>query len=408
MFNVWPFIIFTIFVYSVLLFNTSITLYHYWYYQKHKEEHKEEAIEFLDKYDDKVIIIIPVRDDPSVLNSLPYYAKIDYPNFQVAIVDDSASEGFSELLRQTCDKYGFLHFVRPKELRKGRKGAAINYVLPLLEPYKPKYVVIMDADHRPPRDFLKRAVSIIKKHPECNAVIGHQRHNLGTYGLFGRFYRASQAASIISNAGRHHAGMAGFFGGSVSIFEYDWIVKEKFDPTSITEDWEISLRGYINGTFRPYVTGQLYAECAIPEDIKWFFKQQVRWAEGNMADFKKHFIALVKSRHIGFKKKIGLIYQGLFYFPSIVILSSLAVTLSIQYLPFLLSVLLNPLVQIVTLTGWFLTYAEGFKIEGMKVTLSDVMFAFLMIYAIATVYAYATLKGLLFRTQGWTVTKRRA
>jgi len=400
--NYWPFLIFNIFVYSILLLYASISFYLY------LKGPKEEPIEFLDKYDDKVIIIIPVRDDPSVLNSLPYYAKIDYPNFQVAVVDDSASEGFSELLRQTCDKYGFLHFVRPKELRKGRKGAAINYVLPLLEPYKPDYVVIMDADHRPPRDFLKRAVSIIKKHPECNAVIGHQRHNLGTYGLFGRFYRASQATSIYINSARNEVGLGGIFTGSVSIFDYNWLSKEKFDHTSITEDWEISLRGYIKGTFRPYVTGQLYAECAIPQDIKWFFKQQVRWAEGNIADFRKHFVSLIKSRHIGFKKKIGLIYQGLFYFPSIVILSSLAVTLSIQYVPIFIPEIINVLVLSFISGSWLFPYIEGFKIEGMRVTLSDVMFAFLMIYALAAVYAYATLKGLLIREQKWTVTRRRA
>jgi len=406
-YNYLPFLIFSIFVYSILLFYASISSYLYLKPQKEKLQ-KEKPIELLDKFDDKVIIIIPVRDDMSIFNSLPYYASMDYPNFQVAVVDDSTSEGFSELLKQTCNKYGFLHFVRPPELRKGRKGAAINYVLPLLEPYKPSYVVIMDSDHHPPSDFLKKAVSILKKHPECNAVIGYQKHNLGTYGIFGRFYRASQAVSIFVNSTKNNAGLAGFFGGSVSIFEYKWILKELFDPTSITEDWEISLRGYIDGSFKPYVTDQLYAECAIPKDIRWFFKQQMRWAEGNIADFKKHFIALIKSKNLDSNKKIGLVYQGLYYTPSIAIISSLAVTLSIRYLPFFFSVIISLLVVIFTFIMWLLFYAKGFKMENMKLTISDVMFGFLMIFAVGTVYAYSSLKGLLVREQGWTVTKRRA
>lgn len=400
--NILHFVIlaFSVFVYGILLFYAVVN-----FITLAKGKPKETLL--LRDLQDKVVIVIPVRDDISIFNSLEHYSKLDYTNFNVALIDDSASDGYSNMLAEKCIDYGFLHFIRPKEKRNGRKGAAINYLLPMLKPYSPDFIVVMDSDHHPPRNFLKKAVSIIKtKH--VNAVVGYQRHNLGTYGVFGKFYRISQSAGILSNTSRNRVGLLGLFGGSVSIFTYEWLLSERFDDTSITEDWEISLRGHIDGSFNLYVTDELYADCAIPKEVRWYVKQQMRWAEGTIADFKKHFKSMIFSKHLSLRGKVGLAYQGLVYLQSLAILGSMAIVLTTGYSPFHTSLPLSSIISVAAGVSWVAVYLYGAANEGVNIGFSDLLFAFLMIFAMSPVYAYSSLKGLLVRKEGWTVTKRRA
>ena len=74
----------------------------------------------------KVAVVVPVKDDPSILGSLPYLSNLSYPDLTVAIVDDSTNRTFESHLKAGCEKRGFVYLKRPKGW-KGRKGAAINY-----------------------------------------------------------------------------------------------------------------------------------------------------------------------------------------------------------------------------------------------------------------------------------------
>lgn len=367
---------------------------------KRKDEEK------IKDYNDKVAIIIPVKDDESILNSLPYYKNIDYKNYFVVIVDDSDSVEISRKISSECEKWECIHIIRPKEERKGRKGAAINYALDKISSLNPKYVVVMDADHRPPRDFLKLGVTLIKE-KKVDAVIGYQKHDLGDYGIFGHYYRISQASSIYTLIARHKLNLTPIFTGSVAIFDYKWLKERRFDETSITEDWELSLRGYIKGKFTTYVTDKLYAHCAIPKDIKWFINQQMRWAEGTISDLKKHLISILKDRKISIKYKIGLLYQGLLYSQALVILLSFILYFVFPFPQGLISVILTVLVAIDTIS-WIGLIIRGAQVEKMKINLQLIIFSFMMIYTMSIFYAYSTLRGLIFHKGRWIVTKRRS
>lgn len=119
-------------------------------------------------------------------------------------------------------------------------------------------------------------------------------------GTIIEFLKLHQYITLIA---RHKLNLTPIFTGSVAIFDYKWLKERRFDETSITEDWELSLRGYIKGKFTTYVTDKLYAHCAIPKDIKWFINQQMRWAEGTISDLKKHLISILKDRKISIKYK---------------------------------------------------------------------------------------------------------
>src|SRR3989304_4255082 len=180
---------------------------------------------------ERVAILVPVRDDVSIFNSLPYLRAIEYPDFEV--------------------------------------------------------VVILDADHRPPPDFLARAVTAIEQ-TRAHCVCGYQKHDVGSHGLFGLFYRAGQAAGIRNLKARYDLGVGAFFGGGAAGFEYDWLRERGFDETSITEDWELSLRSYADGDFRIVIREDLWVSAAVPKHVGWLLRQTVRWAAGAGRGFRKH------------------------------------------------------------------------------------------------------------------------
>lgn len=356
--------------------------------------------------EDTVAVIIPVREDPSIFNVIPYYRALSYKNFTVIVVDDSDSSEFISRLLAECDGKPFTVLHRSPEMRHGRKGDAINYGLDWLHRNMPvRWVAIMDADHRPPVDFLTKAVVMAQGY---DAVIGYQRHSVGAKGEFGEFYYYMNAVSIYSMLVRRKLGMAPIFTGSVGLFSYDFIYRYRFSENSITEDWDLSMRAIAEGDFNVFVSSKLYADCAVPEDAFWYVRQQIRWAKGNIYDFlrtRKNILTL------GFRTSIGLLYQGLFFSQGLVIASSMVYTLFFMPPSAYASVtsigMVFTAVWILSTLSWISLFYRGLKyVEGRTPSIPVLLYMVLDIYFMSFVYAYATILGVL-GVKGWKVTRRR-
>src|SRR3990170_5085196 len=203
---------------------------------------------------ERVAIIVPIKDDPSIFNSIPYLRAIDYPHYEVLILDDSKDPAFRSRVDALAG--GQIRILR-RPTTRGRKGTALNFALESLAQYTPKFVVILDADHRPPPDFLAKAVTAIED-TEAHCVVGYQRHDVGSTGFFGLTYRAGVATAMRNLKARYDLRFGAFFPGSGAIFNYEWLHARGFDETSITEDWELSFRCYSEGDFRIVVREPLW------------------------------------------------------------------------------------------------------------------------------------------------------
>jgi len=348
----------------------------------------------------KIVVLVPVRDDPSIFNSYPYLKAMDYPDYTICIVDDSLDPNFKGNLGTLCDDKTFI-LRRPDH--KGRKSGALNFALDTISNINPKYVVIFDADHRPTTDFLKKAVNVIEI-SKVNCVCGYQKHDIGRHDLFGKFYEASQAAGIINFQGRNQLGLATIFGGGCGIFEYQWLKKKKFDVTSITEDWELSLRGYLQKDFSILIRNDLFAHAAIPRNYKWFITQQLRWSEGTISDFRKHFKSFLRAE-ISWKTRLGIIFQGFYY------TSAWAVLLSWILLLFKQTMMMPLTLGLLMFYGgsWAYTYWKGAQLEGFSPTLTIkcLLLGFAVSHLMTPIYCYSTLRGVILRRTDWIVTRRR-
>src|SRR5207237_2472897 len=120
-------------------------------------------------------------------------------------------------------------------------------------------------------------------------VHGYQWHRLNasanrvTMGV-----RAECSGSYVrERAGQELFGAMKMISGSVYMIRAD-VLRKLGWSTSITEDWELTIRLYLAGykvLYTPYI--QAPAECV--SKVSRLVKQRMRWAEGHTYNVKKYF-----------------------------------------------------------------------------------------------------------------------
>jgi len=174
--------------------------------------------------------------------------------------------------------------------------------------------------------------------------------------------------------------------------------------TSITEDFELTLRLYEKGykvVYTPYI--QAPAECV--STLKRLIRQRMRWAEGHSFNVKHMFPKLISSDKLSFAEKFEMMYLSPYYLQAFFFMVGtlswlLAETAFHAHLPFWTSlwgwslVLTNMLsLPLVNLVGLFLEESEQKDYVGIAsfVALS---------YLVTPFQAYAAVKGFLEKEEG--------
>jgi hypothetical protein len=176
------------------------------------------------------------------------------------------------------------------------------------------------------------------------------------------------------------------------------VLKKQTWSTSMTEDWELTLRLYLDGykvAYTPYI--QAPAEC--PSTIPQLVKQRMRWSEGHTYNAKKYFWEVLRSNKISLREKLEFIYLAPYYLQSFFFLIGTACWFLSeamhQYLPFwtqvfgwslLLSNFLS--LPLMGLTGLFLE-------KNVRKDLTGIFSFIVLSYVLVPFQAYASLKGLL-------------
>ncbi|MDP2691042.1 MAG: glycosyltransferase family 2 protein, partial [bacterium] len=256
------------------------------------------------------------------------------PNYEVIVCDDSTDETV-EIVNSWANnpKVKILH--RPT--REGFKGGALAYATKVMDP-RTEFVVVFDADFvpypdtliqfmkyfkssgawdeekfykaesiqtMPYRDFQEEFASwqereVFRKQEEelrakndVAVVAGYQWHVLNkSENWITRGVRTEYAGSyVIERPGQEILGALKIIHGSVYCMRAD-VLKHFGWGTSITEDFELTLRLYAQGfrvIFTPYI--QAPSECV--STIKRLIRQRMRWAEGHSFNTKKMFLRLL-------------------------------------------------------------------------------------------------------------------
>jgi len=237
------------------------------------------------------VLIASFNESEEVLEeTLASASAMDYPDFQIYLLDDSTREENRLLAARVAERYGARLITRRN--RAGYKAGAINDLLPsLTEPF----IAVLDADQRPIHSWLREVVPQLEADPALAFVQAPQvyvNHDGKPVALAAFFQQAVFYEYICEGK---NASNAMFCCGSNVVLRREALLsigtdvggrRHYFDETSITEDFATSLRLHAKGWASRYVN-RTYVVGMGPETLAAYFTQQSRWAMGTVGVFRK-------------------------------------------------------------------------------------------------------------------------
>jgi cellulose synthase/poly-beta-1,6-N-acetylglucosamine synthase-like glycosyltransferase len=355
--------------------------------------------------------------------------QLEYPAYEVVLVDDSNDESVQILQRWVGrPKFKILH----RTSRQGYKGGALREALKVTDP-RAEYVVVFDADSVPFPDSIDRLLphfyrvsegpsgralestfgrteppsepGQIKRRADVAAVQSYQWHVLNkSESWLTEAVRAEYAGSyMVERPFQDAIGALKMIAGTAYMIRAD-VLRQVGWGTSITEDWELTLKLYARGykvVYTPWA--ETPAECV--STFPRLARQRMRWAEGHTHNVRKYFFAIMGSSFITPLEKVEFLYDSTYYLQAaLFVVGTLAWLMSEivfhAHVPGWTAVL-----------GWSLLFSNVFALPLMNLgglileeapsrDLQGVWGALVLSFALVPFQGWAAFKGLLSKDEG--------
>jgi cellulose synthase/poly-beta-1,6-N-acetylglucosamine synthase-like glycosyltransferase len=358
-------------------------------------------------------------------------SQLEYPEYEVIVVDDSTDDSKQILERWVnVPKFKILH----RNSRSGYKGGALREALKVMDP-RAEYVVIFDADSVPFPDALDRFLPHFyyengngkngygnghvtpeaeqnghgpheyKRRENVAAVQSYQWHVLNkSESWLTEAVRAEYAGSyMVERPFQDAVGSLKMVAGTSYMIRAD-LLREIGWGTSITEDWELTLKLYARGYKVAYTPwAETPAECV--STFSRLARQRMRWAEGHTYNVRRYFLPILLSPFVTFLEKVEFLFDTTYYLQAgLFIVGTLAWLLS--------EVFFHTHVPGWTATlGWALLFSNILALPLMNLggllleeapprDLQGVLGAVVLSFALVPFQGWAAFKGLLSKEEG--------
>ena len=356
-------------------------------------------------------------------------SQLEYPEYEVIVVDDSTDESV-QILQRWVGRPRFK--IGHRTSRSGYKGGALREALKVMDP-RTEYVVVFDADSVPFPDSIERLLPLfyrvsdgtasrrfdaafgrteppsepgqIKRRPEVAAVQSYQWHVLNkSESWLTEAVRAEYAGSyMIERPFQDAVGSLKMIAGTAYMIRAD-VLRSVGWGTSITEDWELTLKLYARGykvIYTPWA--ETPAECV--STFARLARQRMRWAEGHTHNVRKWFLPIMQSPLVTPIEKLEFLYDSTYYLQA-----GLFVLGSVSWL--ISEVVFHTHVPGWTaLLGWSLLFSNIFALPLMNLgglileeaparDVQGVFGALVLSFALVPFQGWAALKGLISKDEG--------
>ena len=239
-------------------------------------------------YRPKVSIHVPCYNEPPemVKQTLDALANLDYPDFEVLIIDNNTKDpAVWEPVQAYCEVLGprfrFFH-VAPLA---GFKGGALNYILPHTAA-DAEVVAVIDSDYCVDRNWLKHMVPHFAD-PEIAVVQSPQDYRDDQESTFKKlcyaeykgFFHIGMVTRNDRNAIIQH--------GTMTMIRRSVMDELRWADWTICEDAELGLRVFKKGYAAAYAHNS-FGKGLMPDTFIDFKKQRFRWAYGAIQIMKGH------------------------------------------------------------------------------------------------------------------------
>ncbi len=248
----------------------------------------------------KVSLHLPCYNEPPemVKLTLDSLAQLDYPNFEVLVLDNNTRDPeVWKPVQQYCaelgERFKFYHLGK----WPGAKAGALNFGLTQTDA-EAEVVGVIDSDYQVTRDWLKVLVPYFEN-PKVGWVQAPQDHRGWETDLFKEsinweyagFFDIGMVARNEDNAIIQH--------GTMTLIRRQALEETgKWAEWTIVEDAELGLRLLESGYESVYLNHR-FGHGLTPDNFTAYKKQRFRWAYGACQILKGHWRALIPFRNTG-------------------------------------------------------------------------------------------------------------
>jgi len=244
-------------------------------------------------YFPKVSLHVPAYNEPPemVIDTLNALAKLDYPNYEVIMIDDNTTDpAVWRPVEEHCKTLGFKFF--HLDNWPGFKSGALNYALTQIAP-DTEIVGVIDSDYLVESSYLRELVgffrndkvAFVQTPQDYRDFDPKDRYSQALYQSYQYFFKLSMASRNERN-GIIFTGTMGLIRRSVLETVGGW------DEWCITEDAEIALK-ILNMGYESVFVDKTYGRGVMPLDFEGLKKQRFRWAFGGMQVLRMHWKKLL-------------------------------------------------------------------------------------------------------------------
>ena len=145
---------------TILIFMALYTAYMQIAYKHRVRKLRRNPVEKNYNYTPFVSIMIPAHNEAVVIDkTIENISKIEYPNYEIIVIDDRSTDNTAEVLAEICKNYSNVsYFTRSQDAFPG-KSAVLNDALKIA---KGEAILVFDADARVNPDFLKEIIPALE------------------------------------------------------------------------------------------------------------------------------------------------------------------------------------------------------------------------------------------------------
>lgn len=339
-------------------------------------------------------ILVPARHEPKEVLDKTFTClyNLNYKNKTIYLLDDSSAEEHKKEAEAIAEKYGAKVFRRTE--RHGAKAGIINDCVKSLDE---KYVAVFDADQNPIPMFFDKLVPILEEDPKLAFVQTPQFYsNLDSSPVaFAANLQQSVFYEFVCEAKSSADAM--MCCGTNVVFRREALEDVGgLDESTVTEDFATSFTFHRKG-WKTLYYNHVYTFGQGPENIAAYFKQQNRWAAGNVAVLRKLLgRMLIHPRDVGFSQWMEYLTTGSYYLVGLAYMFLMLCPIIFLFtgIP---SFFMHPAVYLLTfLPFMFLSYMVFYSTMGRRgYRARDLIKGQLLLYLSLPIYSKAALSGLL-------------
>ncbi len=280
-------------------------------YQKRKLKKHPPIIN--ENYKPFVTIMIPAHNEEYVIaNTVENILQIDYPNFEIIVIDDRSSDNTAVVVKKLEEKYDIVKaLIRDKDAFPG-KSAVLNDAFEIA---KGDAILVFDADATVEPDFLNKLIPLLEP-SDVGAVQARKIIRNKDYNLLTRCQNNEYTLDTNSQTTRDSVK------GAVELRGNGELIKREalediggWNNYTITDDLDMSTRLHIKGwDIRFCPEAKVYEEGIIY--LFPLFRQRRRWLEGTIRRYLEYYGEAVCSKKMSLRALLDMtVYITQFIMP---------------------------------------------------------------------------------------------